>query len=99
ERTVGVIWNSNNPSYDKNEAGEYAFDGTLILPEDVTNPNEIMANIIVKVLPDESEEQNDPPVVEEVVVEDEDKDTDEEEPEAPVADKKSSSNTDKLPNT
>ncbi|AGX44364.1 Ig-like domain-containing protein [Clostridium saccharobutylicum] len=47
--SAAVTWNEGTPTYDGEAAGTYRFDGTLTLPEGITNPNNLKAtaNVIV----------------------------------------------------
>ncbi|MBN2980357.1 Ig-like domain-containing protein [Cohnella algarum] len=44
---VNVMWDGGTPAYDGNVAGTYAFEGSLALPEGITNPQGITAKVRV----------------------------------------------------
>ena len=46
-----TVWDNGNPSYDANTAGTYVFSGTLSLPENITNTNNITASANVIIAP------------------------------------------------
>ncbi|MGM8366430.1 fibronectin type III domain-containing protein [Virgibacillus sp. W0181] len=46
---VDVAWDSGIPPYDKDEAGQYIFTGTLTMPSGIANPDGIQASIAVTV--------------------------------------------------
>ncbi|ADU32068.1 Ig-like domain-containing protein [Evansella cellulosilytica] len=52
KKTIPVQWDKENTSFDKNSPGEYVFNGELDLPENISNPNNLMASITI-VLEDE----------------------------------------------
>jgi len=51
-RDLEVDWAAAEEDYDADEAGVYELEGELVLPEDVINPDEHVAEVNVIVLPD-----------------------------------------------
>lgn len=47
---LAVTWDGGTPAYDKDTAGEYMFAGTLILPEGITNTDDLEAAVKVIVV-------------------------------------------------
>ncbi|OPJ58530.1 Ig-like domain-containing protein [Clostridium chromiireducens] len=47
--SASISWDLASANYDKNAAGTYTFNGTIILPTGVTNPNGLNANVTIKV--------------------------------------------------
>lgn len=58
-QSVTVTWDSGTPAYDGNTPGTYVFSGTLTLPDNITNTNNVKAsvNIIVAAQPAPVEQQ------------------------------------------
>ncbi|WP_217587178.1 GLUG motif-containing protein [Lentibacillus saliphilus] len=58
---VDVNWDDATPMYDPEQPGDYEFTGDLILPEGITNPDELVATttVIVEEEDDLDEEQDD----------------------------------------
>ena len=55
---LSVSWDEGTPEYNGNSAGDYEFTGELLLPADITNPNELVAIITVVVWDEEAEDIN-----------------------------------------
>jgi myosin heavy subunit len=53
---LAIIWDNGMPSFDQNASGSYVFSGALILPENVTNTNNLNATANVVVAPQPVEE-------------------------------------------
>ncbi|MCX7711164.1 MAG: Ig-like domain-containing protein [Clostridia bacterium] len=47
DTSVPVVWDNGTPIYDGSKAGEYVFSGTLTLPQNIANPNNLKATIKV----------------------------------------------------
>ena len=50
QETLAVTWDSGTPSYDGDTAGEYVFEGTITLPDGITNTESLTASVTVTVL-------------------------------------------------
>lgn len=49
-QNITVAWDNGTPTYDANTAGTYVFSGTLTLPDNITNTNNLTASVNVTIL-------------------------------------------------
>ncbi len=59
KENLNVTWNDGEPNYNGSSAGTYVFEGEIEISEELTNTDNLKAQITVNVLEEEEEEEGD----------------------------------------